>query len=681
MAESGKPTGASGSVRREFVLAGMLVLLLMIALIAFFTEQYNQGLRRDWASATIALDHEAKDLSRIARAAQEGAPPDFAALKASRERITQGLAALKSNEAGSVDMTAASKFPQQVTALEAAWSQTQPSLTAISSADGAFAGTSAALTQLRAGVAQASSVYEQVAEHQAMRGAPAGQILFSSGQLIRLQRLQILALQVLPLNRNTLEAINQLKTEAATFVSNTQSLAQAAASDESVVEMLGKATANFSTVSDAVAAIDAQSAVIAGLPEQLAKLGDSAGAFEKQLSGLSAALQDSEKNPLIPFIFYGSGIFAFILLLAFLMTTIRSTRERERMAEERDARQQAAILSLLDEITNLADGDLTVDVTVTEDFTGAIADSINYTVDTLRRLVGTINDTSVEIAGAATTTQDTAQRMSQASERQAREISTVATVLTQSSQSLTQVSGRAEELAQEAAASVQVAHNGAATVGRTIQGMAALREQIQETAKRIKRLGESSQEIGNIIEFINDIAEQTNTLALNASIQAAMAGESGRGFAVVADEVQRLAERAANATRQIETLVKTIQADTNEAIVSMERSTGTVVSGAKSAEEAGQALTRIESSSTELARLIQDIALAARAQSGQATKVSEQMQVIREIATQTSNSADKTASEVGELTALSEKLRASVSGFKLPHDSGMPMRLDYPSAA
>jgi twitching motility protein PilJ len=218
-------------------------------------------------------------------------------------------------------------------------------------------------------------------------------------------------------------------------------------------------------------------------------------------------------------------------------------------------------------------------------------------------------------------------------------------------------------------------------VRRTIDGMNAIRENIQDTSKRIKRLGESSQEIGNIVELINDIAEQTNILALNASIQAAMAGESGRGFAVVADEVQRLAERAANATRQIETLVKTIQADTNEAIVSMERSTGTVVSGAKSAEEAGQALTRIESSSTELARLIQDIALAARSQSGQATKVSEQMQVIQEIATQTSNSADKTASEVGELTALSEKLRASVSGFKLPHDSGMPMRLDYPSAA
>jgi twitching motility protein PilJ len=196
--------------------------------------------------------------------------------------------------------------------------------------------------------------------------------------------------------------------------------------------------------------------------------------------------------------------------------------------------------------------------------------------------------------------------------------------------------------------------------------MAALREQIQDTSKRIKRLGESSQEIGNIIEFINDIAEQTNTLALNASIQAAMAGEQGRGFAVVADEVQRLAERAANATRQIENLVKTIQADTNEAIISMERSTTNVVSGAKSAEEAGQALTKVETSSQELSRLIQEISVSARTQSAASTKIAGTMQVIREIAVQTSGSAGQTANAVGELNVLSEKLRESVAGFKLP---------------
>src|SRR3546814_256338 len=199
-----------------------------------------------------------------------------------------------------------------------------------------------------------------------------------------------------------------------------------------------------------------------------------------------------------------------------------------------------------------------------------------------------------------------------------------------------QVASQAERLAQQAQASVQVAHDGAGTVNRTILGMTALREQIQDTSKRIKRLGESSQEIGNIIEFINDIAEQTNTLALNASIQAAMAGEAGRGFAVVADEVQKLAERAATATRQIETLVKTIQADTQEAITSMERSTHNVVTGATSAEEAGQALSKVESSSQNLSQLITEIANSARNQSAAATRIAGTMQVIRDIAVETS---------------------------------------------
>src|SRR5690606_31957316 len=287
------------------------------------------------------------------------------------------------------------------------------------------------------------------------------------------------------------------------------------------------------------------------------------------------------RQVILPIVVAASGGLAIVLLVIFIVVTVRATRSRLRNAEERDAKQQQAILSLLDEITNLADGDLTVDVTVTEDFTGAIADSINYTVQNMRNLVGTINNTSVEIATAASNTKETALRMNEASERQAKEITAVANTISASSQSMQQVAASAEQLALQAQQSVRVAHNGAETVNRTILGMTALREQIQDTSKRIKRLGESSQEIGNIIEFINDIAEQTNTLALNASIQAAMAGEAGRGFAVVADEVQRLAERAGNATRQVETLVKTIQADTNEAVISMEHSTAGVVSGAK----------------------------------------------------------------------------------------------------
>jgi twitching motility protein PilJ len=232
--------------------------------------------------------------------------------------------------------------------------------------------------------------------------------------------------------------------------------------------------------------------------------------------------------------------------------------------------------------------------------------------------------------------------------------------------SIDNVSKNSTESAEVAQRSVQIAANGAQIVRQTIQGMDSIRDQIQETSKRIKRLGESSQEIGSIVELINDIAEQTNILALNAAIQAASAGEAGRGFAVVADEVQRLAERASGATKRIETLVQTIQSDTNEAVSSMEQTTSEVVSGARLAEDAGLALGEIEKVSNDLAELIQNISTAARQQSAAATNISATMNVIQEITTQTSVGASQTAESIGNLAQLASDLRRSVADFKLP---------------
>jgi len=382
----------------------------------------------------------------------------------------------------------------------------------------------------------------------------------------------------------------------------------------------------------------------------------------------SSAAQAATTAQTLSWVGTASASAALILLIASVSLRAQAQRQSTAAAVMADHEQQQAILSLLDEITNIADGDLTGELTVTADFTGNIADSLNYTVQTLRNLVGTINNTSVEIAAAASSTTERVERMSVAAEGQAREIVRATQSISLASRSLEAVASRAETLSEQAKGSVNTAHSGAATVGRTIQGMSTLREQIQDTAKRIKRLGESTQEVGNIIEVIDDIAEQTNTLALNASIQAAMAGESGRGFAVVADQVKQLAEQVASATKQIETLIKTIQVDTQEAITSMERSTTNVVSGAKSAEEAGLALTRIEASSQELAKLIQDIAGAARDQSAETTQLANAMQGIREVSIQTSETAHQTAESVSELNVLSGKLRESVAGFKLPTD-------------
>jgi len=348
------------------------------------------------------------------------------------------------------------------------------------------------------------------------------------------------------------------------------------------------------------------------------------------------------------------------------MTARRTTEMRVRENE----RNQEAIMRLLDELSSLADGDLTVQATVTEDITGAIADSINYAVEALRELVTTINDSAIQLDSAAKQTQGAAAHMAKASSAQSRQISSASESMADMAASIEEVSGNSERCSDVARHSVDVAHKGGDAVRRTIDGMNAIRETIQETSKRIKRLGESSQEIGNIVELINDIAEQTNILALNASIQASMAGEAGRGFAVVADEVQRLAERAANATKQIEVLVRTIQTDTNEAVVSMERSTTDVVGGALLAENAGAALEEIEQVSNQIASLVQNISASARAQAAASGNISKNMQVVREISTQTADGSKATSTSIAKLAALSAQLRKSVAGFRLPDYGG-----------
>ncbi|MFE8070191.1 methyl-accepting chemotaxis protein [Marinobacteraceae bacterium S3BR75-40.1] len=366
---------------------------------------------------------------------------------------------------------------------------------------------------------------------------------------------------------------------------------------------------------------------------------------------------------------------AYFILIAIVVNIVfigfalyQASQKRLKQTQEQNEQNQNAILRLLDELADLADGDLTTEATVTEDFTGAIADSINYAIDQMRNLVQSIRDTAVKVASSAQETQSTAIHLADASEHQAQEIAGASAAVNEMAVSIDQVSSNASESSAVAERSVAIAKKGAEVVQNTIRGMDNIREQIQETSKRIKRLGESSQEIGDIVSLINDIADQTNILSLNAAIQASMAGDAGRGFAVVADEVQRLAERSSAATKQIEALVKTIQSDTNEAVISMEHTTAEVVRGARLAQDAGVALEEIENVSMNLAELIQNISNAARQQSSSAAHISNTMNVIQEITSQTSSGTNATAKSIGTLAEMASQLRSSVSGFKLPEE-------------
>ena len=379
---------------------------------------------------------------------------------------------------------------------------------------------------------------------------------------------------------------------------------------------------------------------------------------------LQNAFAVERKNTML-YLAIGFGVISLLFLALIAFVFLADARRRAADSEAENKRNQEAILRLLNEMGDLADGDLTIRAKVTEDITGAIADSMNYTIDELRTLVSGVNTASSQVSVKSQQAQAVSVQLLDAAEKQSKEIQDTTKDVLVVAETLTRVSSNAEESSQVAMRSLAAADKGRVAVQDSISGMNDIRDQIQETSKRIKRLGESSQEIGEIVELISDITEQTNVLALNAAIQAASAGEAGRGFSVVAEEVQRLAERSGEATKQIGAIVKTIQADTQDAVAAMEKSTAGVVEGAKLSDAAGQALAEIDSVTKNLASLIQRISAEASAQATSANRVARNMQDILEINRQTTSGTQQTANSIRELAEVANDLKASVSGFKL----------------
>lgn len=512
------------------------------------------------------------------------------------------------------------------------------------------------------------------------KSAPPLQIYKASVQLMLSQRIANNVNKVLLGGEGSVTAADRFGRDITIFgnvlsgmLRGDQAQGIARVNDPDAREKLEQVATYFATVSDMVGAILEKTPDLFEVQDAVSNVASNSEAVIANSDALVTAYTEAGDQTLLNMIALAAGVAALALLVVLGLRlkkdadarTLAAT-EQTAAAEEENERNQEAILRLLDQIQGLSEGDLTSEAEVTEDFTGAIADAFNSATGELRTLVTTINETSVQVSSAAQQTQATAMHLAEASDHQAQQISAASTAINEMAVSIQEVSKNAAESSEVARHSVDVAHKGADTVRRSIQGMDTIREQIQETSKRIKRLGESSQEIGDIVELINDIADQTNILALNAAIQAAMAGEAGRGFAVVADEVQRLAERSSNATKQIEALVKTIQTDTNEAVISMEQSTAGVVKGAQLAEDAGEALEEIENVSNRLADLIESISGTASQQSSAAANISDTMNVIQEITTQTSAGTNETAASIGNLAELANDLRKSVAGFKLP---------------
>ncbi|WP_288024232.1 methyl-accepting chemotaxis protein [Thauera sp.] len=635
---------------------------------------------RESATATLQV-RAAGELQLLSQQLANAAPPaargDAAALSAlgdARSRFGTLLGAL--GQGGAVDGGTMAALPEharpQLQQLEQSWQQ-------IASDAGQLTGQGPVLVEAKAA---AAVIVERAPTLQALAERVAGLLVLgeaSTGEIVAAHRLATLS-QGLANAATTLQLADTLPPDLGAR------LTQDAEALLNQFERLRRTNANgnyaglFSELENGIGSVREAATALAEPFEPLAAsrtaaqriqsdartLGASAAALGTTLIGTSSAIGPLNAGAAL------CTLLALVVLLLMARTYRADVAQRRQEAErqrqdaenERNHTQQA-ILRLMNEMGDLADGDLTVRATVTEDITGAIADSVNYTIEELSVLVGRINDAASRVTSATETAQRTSTELLAATDRQSQEIEEAGNSVEHMAQSMSEASARALQSAQVARSSLQAARKGADAVENTIRGMNDIRGQIQETAKRIKRLGESSQEIGEIVELISDITEQTNVLALNAAIQAASAGEAGRGFTVVAEEVQRLAERSAEATKQIAAIVKTIQTDTQDAVSAMENATRNVVEGAQLSDAAGQALAEIGQFTQETARLIEQISIDTEQQATSAGRVAASMKDILGITEQTTLGTKQTAVSIGQLAELAVELKGSVSGFKV----------------
>lgn len=658
--------------------ANKTMAFLVMALVAFFAAtifsqivvQKNNSRDQGFLKMTADLEKQAYRITSLSRDATAGDETAFTALNGVITSMDETWDKLRQDD----DLRDA--LPEELANLKSVWETIKAATSNILNNKDTIIFLHDVATTLNESLPELQAEHNTIVEILLENNAPADQVSVAQYQSWRAERIGRNIDKMLRGGTDARQAADQFNLDGNLFGKVLAGMQEGDAAmgiprvtDSEALSSLAEIAELFQFVSSSVREIfeaspslfkarQSTDGLLDNTPKLLVALGD----LSKEISGGSVASKFNNQTTLL---------FVACFVICLFMVGVQfwqGTRHRLVETGETNERNQNAILRLLDELADLADGDLTTTATVTEDFTGAIADSINFTIDQLRILVARINDTAVSVSAAAQETQQTALHLAEASEHQAQEIAGASAAVNEMAVTIDQVSANASESAAVAERSVSIANNGSKVVQNTIHGMDTIREQIQDTSKRIKRLGESSQEIGDIVSLINDIADQTNILALNAAIQASMAGDAGRGFAVVADEVQRLAERSAAATKQIEALVKTIQNDTNEAVISMEQTTSEVVRGARLAQDAGVALEEIENVSANLAELIQNISNAARQQASSAGHISNTMNVIQEITSQTSAGTGATAASIGTLAGMALDLRESVAGFKLPEE-------------
>ncbi|WP_273528091.1 methyl-accepting chemotaxis protein [Pseudomonas sp.] len=665
---AGRPGGRLG------VLGGLFVVCAAVSagLLAYQAREASlSALQLGAASELQAMPGQMDKSARLARLGEAGAITELEQIRARFDGLLQTLGQ-GGSYAGATLLPAPASMQTLLQELDLQWKKSSALATRLGAQGTALAGASGAVQAINAASGAFVDAADQFGRRVIAMNADASALRAVHSLLLHAQRATLQANALFAAGIEPSATAATLAGEAEQLrqrLGELERLTSGSALDDSL-RALGSAAA---PILEAIERITADAGAVQQVSEASAGIAANTPALLAASSALGTEL--AERTGGFGPLHAGAALAALLAMFALLQMSrayaadaaarrIASETERRQAEDERNLTQQA-ILRLMNEMGDLADGDLTVRATVTEDITGAIADSVNYAIEELAVLVKRINDAAARVDLATRDAQATAETLLAASDRQSEEIRDAGAQVLTLADSLTAVSQRAGETADVARSSLTAADKGDAAVADAIAGMNDIRGQIQETSKRIKRLGESSQEIDEIVELITDITAQTNVLALNAAIQAASAGAAGRGFAVVAEEVQRLAERSAEATHEIAAIVKTIQADTHDAVAAMEHSTRGVVEGARRSDAAGQALAEIRAVTTRLATLIEAIAADIRQQGQVARRVAEAMQGILRITEETSAGTRRSAGSVGELAALAEELKGSVAGFKV----------------
>ncbi|MGE8407134.1 MAG: methyl-accepting chemotaxis protein [Pseudomonas sp.] len=672
-----KPVNAVKGSRSSAQIAVLFVVLILSIILLFANFAYLNT-QANYDKQYIGHAGELRVLSqRIAKNATEAASGKtvaFRLLNEARNDFEQRWSYLKKGDAATGLPSAPPAVRGEMDAVQRDWENLRKDTDIILASEQTVLSLHQVAATLAETVPQLQVEYEKVVEILLQSGAPANQVAVAQRQALLAERILGSVNTVLAGDDTSVQAADAFGRDANRFgqvlegmLGGNSTIQVTRVEDPDARARLGEIAELFQFVAGSVDEILETSPELFRVREAAGNIFSLSQTLLDEASRLANGFENLAGGRTLDTVGgYVLGLLALASIILIGSVMVRETHRQLSETAEKNERNQQAIMRLLDEIEDLADGDLTVTASVTEDFTGAIADSINYSIDQLRDLVATINLSAEEVASAVEDTQNTARQLAKASEHQAQQIADASMAVGDMAESIDRVSEHAYESAKVAERSVAIANKGNEVVHNTIHGMDNIREQIQDTAKRIKRLGESSQEIGDIVNLIDDIADQTNILALNAAIQASMAGEAGRGFAVVADEVQRLAERSSSATRQIEALVRAIQVDTNEAVISMEQTTAEVVRGARLAQDAGVALAEIEGVSQTLAELIHSISDAAQLQTSSAGQISHTMAIIQQITSQTSSGSTATAESIGDLARMASEMRRSVSGFTLP---------------